>query len=69
MAFFFSGRSRVMVTTPSALVTLMVSMGPTIITAMGLNPYRPQRRRPSDILFVVAGLAVALALVLWAFLG
>jgi hypothetical protein len=47
----------------------MVSMGPTIITAMGLNPYRPQRRRPSDIVFVVAGLAVALALVLWAFLG
>ena len=69
MAFFFSGRSRVMVTTPSALVTLMVSMGPTIITAMGLNPYRPQRRRSSDIVFVVAGLAVALALLLWAFLG
>jgi hypothetical protein len=36
---------------------------------MGLNPYRPQRRRPSDYLFVAAGLIVALALVLWALLG
>jgi hypothetical protein len=47
----------------------MVSMGPTIIIAMGLNPYRPQRRRPSDYVFVVAGLAVAAALVLWALLA
>lgn len=69
MAFFFSGRSRVMVTTPAALVTLMVSMAPTIISAMGLNPYRPQRRRPSDYLFVAVGLAVVLALVLWALLA
>ncbi len=36
---------------------------------MGLNPYRPQKRRPSDIAFVAAGLLVAVALVLWAFLG
>lgn len=36
---------------------------------MGLNPYRPQKQRPSDIAFVVAGLLVALLLVLWAFLG
>ena len=69
MAFFFSGRSRVMVTTPAALVTLMVSMAPTIISAMGLNPYRPQRRRPADYLFVAVGLAVVLALVLWALLA
>jgi hypothetical protein len=47
----------------------MVSMGATIITAMGLNPYRPQRRRWSDYVFVVAGLAVAAALVVWALLG
>ena len=69
MAFFFSGRSRVMVTMPAALATLMVSMPPTIISAMGLNPYRPQRRRASDYLFVAAGLAVALVLVLWALLA
>jgi hypothetical protein len=69
MAFFFSGRSSVMVTIPAALVTLMVSIPPTIISAMGLNPYRPQQRRASDYLFVAAALAVALALVLWALLG
>jgi cytochrome c-type biogenesis protein CcmE len=36
---------------------------------MGLNPFRAQRRRPSDLVFVVAGLAVAVALVLWALFG
>ncbi len=36
---------------------------------MGFNPNRPQRRRDSDIVFVVAGLLVALLLVLWAFFG
>lgn len=36
---------------------------------MGLNPYRPQKARRSDLLFVVAGLVVALLLVLWAFFG
>lgn len=36
---------------------------------MGLNPYRPQKQRPSDIAFVVAGLLVAVALLLWAFFG
>jgi hypothetical protein len=36
---------------------------------MGLNPYRPQKQRRGDIAFVVAGLVVALLLVLWAFFG
>jgi hypothetical protein len=36
---------------------------------MGLNPYRPQKQRPSDIVFVAVGLLVAALLVLWAFLG
>lgn len=36
---------------------------------MGFDPNRPQKRRDSDIVFVVAGLAVALLLVLWALLG
>ena len=36
---------------------------------MGFDPHRPQKRRPSDLVFVAAGLVVALLLVLWAFLG
>lgn len=40
-----------------------------ILRAMGFNPHRKQRRRPSDILFVVAGLVIGLALVAWAFVG
>ena len=36
--------------------------------AMGLNPYRVHRNRPSDVLLVAAALAVTLALVIWAFL-
>jgi len=37
--------------------------------AMGFDPTRPQRRRPSDLAFVVAGLLVAVGLVVWALLG
>jgi len=33
---------------------------------MGLNPFRVQRRRPSDYVLVAAALAVTLALVVWA---
>ncbi|MEZ5273916.1 MAG: hypothetical protein R2694_16725 [Ilumatobacteraceae bacterium] len=36
---------------------------------MGLNPHRPQRRRPSDLLFVGAAAAACLALLVWALLG
>jgi hypothetical protein len=36
---------------------------------MGLNPYRKLRRRPSDYAFVIAGVLVAVALVLWALFG
>lgn len=39
------------------------------VPRMGFNPNRPQKRRPSDVIFVAAGLAVAVLLVLWAFLG
>lgn len=34
-----------------------------------MDPTRPHRRRPSDLLYVAAGLLVALLLVLWAFFG
>ncbi len=33
---------------------------------MGFNPYRKQKRRTSDYLFVAAALAVVAALLLWA---
>jgi hypothetical protein len=36
---------------------------------MGLNPFRPQRTRSSDYLFVAAALVVCVLLVLWAFFG
>lgn len=36
---------------------------------MGFNPYRPQKQRRSDIVFVAAAIIVAAALVLWAFVG
>ena len=36
---------------------------------VGLNPYRKFRAKPSDYVFVIAGVLVAAALVGWAFLG
>ena len=36
---------------------------------MGFDPNRPVKRKDSDVVFVVAGLLVALVLVLWAFFG
>jgi hypothetical protein len=41
----------------------------TILVGVGFNPYRKTRRRPSDYVFVLAGVAVAVALVLWALLA
>lgn len=37
--------------------------------AMGLDPTRPHRSRGTDVVFVVAGVVIAILLVLWAFLG
>lgn len=36
---------------------------------MGFDPHRPQRRRPTDYVFVVAAVVVVAALLLWALLG
>jgi hypothetical protein len=36
---------------------------------MGFNPHRPQKQRRSDLVFVAAGLIVAVLLVLWALFG
>jgi len=35
---------------------------------VGLNPFRVQRRRPSDFVLVAVALAVTAALVVWALL-
>jgi len=35
---------------------------------MGFNPYRPQRRRRSDYVFVAAAFVVTTALLAWALL-
>ena len=67
MAFFFSGRLSVTVTTPSARSTMSVSMRP-YRSAVGFNPFRKQVRRSSDIVIVVAALAVVAALLVWAVL-
>lgn len=58
------------VTMPPSPCTWSVSMaGAHTGATMGLNPYRPHKQRRSDLVFVAAGLLVALLLVLWAFLG
>ncbi|CAI8305806.1 MAG: Uncharacterised protein [Acidimicrobiales bacterium AG-410-I20] len=36
---------------------------------MGFDPNRSHRRRPSDFIFVISGIVVALLLLIWAFLG
>ncbi len=36
---------------------------------VGFNPHRKQRRSPADVVFVVAALAVAVGLLIWAVLG
>ncbi len=36
---------------------------------VGFNPYRKFKAKPSDYVFVVAGVLVAVALVGWAFFG
>jgi hypothetical protein len=36
---------------------------------MGLNPHRTRVPRKSDVVFVVAAIALAVALVVWAFVG
>ena len=36
---------------------------------MGFNPNRPQRRRPTDFLFVGAALVICVGAVVWALIG
>jgi len=50
-------------------VTSMVSMPADDTDDMGYNPHRKMVRKPGDVALVVLGVAVALALVVWAFLG
>jgi hypothetical protein len=44
-------------------------MARTILTAVGFNPYRKFRARPTDYALVIAALVVAVALVAWGLLG
>jgi hypothetical protein len=41
-------------------------MRPTILSAVGFNPFRQQQRRSSDYALVAAALIVVLALLAWA---
>ncbi len=59
----------VTVTMPASRVTSIVSMRRDDTDGVGLNPYRKQTRRPSDYVFVVAAIVVALALIAWALLA
>ena len=69
-AFFTAGRSKVTVTMPSARSTCRVSIGGTILVAVGLNPFHQHRgSRGADVAMVVGALVVCLVLVLWALLG
>lgn len=43
--------------------------GPWEDLPVGLNPYRPHRRRPADLAIVLVALVVVAALVVWALLG
>jgi preprotein translocase subunit SecE len=36
---------------------------------MGLNPFREQTKRTSDVVIVVVALAITVALVVWALFG
>jgi hypothetical protein len=43
--------------------------GAGTVALVGFNPFRSQKQRASDIVMVVAGLGIVLALVLWAAFG
>jgi hypothetical protein len=70
IAFFLSGRSNVMVTTPPARSTCNVSIRGTILVPMGLNPFHQRRKNPvADAAMVAGALIACLLLLLWAFFG
>ena len=68
IAFIFSGRLSVSVTTPSARSTRRSDIG-RYRSGVGLNPFRSQAKRSSDIVIVAVALVVIAALVLWAVFG
>ena len=69
IAFFFAGRSSVIVTMPSTRETCTVSMRGDDTDGMGLNPHRKHVPRKSDYLFVGLAALACVALLAWAFLG
>lgn len=47
----------------------IADLAPKYGLGMGLNPYRPQKRRVADYIFVAAALVVCALLIVWAFFG
>ena len=68
MAFILSGRFSVSVTTPSVRSTRRSGIG-RYRSGVGLNPFRSQAKRSSDLVIVAVALVVIAALVLWGLFG
>ena len=68
-AFFFSGRFIVTVTTASVRSTSSVSTKRDDNQPVGFNPFRQQRRRSSDYVFVAAAFVLVAVLLAWALLA
>jgi len=51
---------------PLERATWSISAGWDRIAVVGLNPFRQQRRRPTDYLFVAAAFVVVAVLLVWA---
>jgi hypothetical protein len=66
IAFFFSGRLSVTVSTPSARSIFRVSTPGDHTQDVGFNPFRQHRRSPVDYVLVAAVFVIAIALLLWA---
>jgi ABC-type cobalamin transport system permease subunit len=69
IAFFFPGFANVTVATFPSRSTCTCAIAGTILTLVGLNPFRQHRASTADILLVAAALVVCVALVAWAFFG
>jgi hypothetical protein len=69
MAFFLPGLLNVTVATFPSLSTCTCPMRRTILTAVGLNPFRQHRSSAADVLLVAGALVVCAVLVAWALFG
>jgi hypothetical protein len=51
------------------MINVLAPMRGTILTGMGFNPFRQQRRSAADYVMVAAAFVVVALLLLWALLG